>query len=165
MYTLYYSPGSCSRAVHCLLEETAAPYQAQKVENKQAPDFLAMNPRGQVPTLVIDGQPYFEAAALVMILAERHPEAKLALERLTKKGPNQVRELARGRRVARRKWTPSRRLHHRDRRWTRRCSIGRPWLRARTTGDAREHQEHPQVIATEPEGRHRERMAPGTVPK
>lgn len=31
-----------------------------------------------MPTLVIDGKPYFESAALLMILAERHPEAKLA---------------------------------------------------------------------------------------
>jgi len=31
-----------------------------------------------VPTLVIDGKPYFESAALLMILAERHPEARLA---------------------------------------------------------------------------------------
>jgi glutathione S-transferase len=31
-----------------------------------------------VPTLIIDGKPYFESAALLMILAERHPEARLA---------------------------------------------------------------------------------------
>jgi glutathione S-transferase len=31
-----------------------------------------------VPTLVIDGRPVSESAALLMILAERHPEAKLA---------------------------------------------------------------------------------------
>ncbi|MEQ1517098.1 MAG: glutathione S-transferase C-terminal domain-containing protein, partial [Usitatibacteraceae bacterium] len=31
-----------------------------------------------VPTLVIDGKPMTESAALLMILAERHPEARLA---------------------------------------------------------------------------------------
>jgi glutathione S-transferase len=45
---------------------------------QRSPDYLRINPRGQVPTLVIDGQPYFESAALLLILAERHPEAQLA---------------------------------------------------------------------------------------
>jgi glutathione S-transferase len=45
---------------------------------QHSPEYLRLNPRGQVPTLVIDGRPYFESAALVMILAERHPEASLA---------------------------------------------------------------------------------------
>jgi glutathione S-transferase len=31
-----------------------------------------------VPTLLFYGRPYFESAALLMILAERHPEARLA---------------------------------------------------------------------------------------
>jgi glutathione S-transferase len=82
MYTLFYSPGTASMAVHLALLETGAPYRLVKLDfakdEQRAEDYLKLNPRGQVPTLVIDGQPYFEAAALVMILAERHPEAKLA---------------------------------------------------------------------------------------
>jgi glutathione S-transferase len=82
MYTLFYSPGTASMAVHLALIETGAPYRLEKLDfardEQRAADYLKLNPRGQVPTLVIDGQPYFEAAALVMILAERHPEAKLA---------------------------------------------------------------------------------------
>lgn len=31
-----------------------------------------------VPTLIVDGHLYYECAALLMLLAERHPEAKLA---------------------------------------------------------------------------------------
>ena len=31
-----------------------------------------------VPTLIVDGHPYYECAALLMLLAERHPEARLA---------------------------------------------------------------------------------------
>jgi glutathione S-transferase len=82
MYTLFYSPGTASMAVHLALIEIGAPYRLQRLDfgkdEQRAADYLKMNPRGQVPTLVIDGRPYFEAAALVMILAERHPEARLA---------------------------------------------------------------------------------------
>jgi glutathione S-transferase len=53
------------------LVDTAA--KAQKT-----PAYLAMNPNGVVPTLVLDGRPHYEAAALAMLLAERHPEANLA---------------------------------------------------------------------------------------
>jgi glutathione S-transferase len=82
MYTLFYSPGTASMAVHLTLIEIGAPYELQRLDfakdEQRSADYLKLNPRGQVPTLVIDGRPYFEAAALVMILAERHPEAKLA---------------------------------------------------------------------------------------
>jgi len=82
MYTLYYAPGSASMVVHLALLEIGALHQLVKVDfdrdEQRSPDYLRLNPRGQVPTLVIDGQPYFESAALLMILAERHPEAKLA---------------------------------------------------------------------------------------
>jgi glutathione S-transferase len=82
VYTLYYSPGTASMVVHLALLEIGAPYRLVKLDFAQGeqrnPDYLRLNPRGQVPTLVIDGQPYFESAALLMILAERHPEAKLA---------------------------------------------------------------------------------------
>ena len=82
MYTLYYSPGTASMVVHLALIEIGAPFRLVKLDFDQGeqhlPDYLRVNPRGQVPTLVIDGKPYFESAALLMILAERHPEAKLA---------------------------------------------------------------------------------------
>lgn len=82
MYTLYYAPGSASMVVHLALLEIGAPHRLVKLDftrdEQRSPDYLRLNPRGQVPTLVIDGQPYFESAALLMLLAERHPEAKLA---------------------------------------------------------------------------------------
>jgi glutathione S-transferase len=82
VYTLYYSPATASMVVHLALLEIGAPFRLEKVDfdtdAQHSPDYLRINPRGQVPTLVIDGQPYFESAALLMILAERHPEAKLA---------------------------------------------------------------------------------------
>ena len=82
MYTLYYSPGTASMVVHLALLEIGAPHRLEKVDfandQQRSPEYLRLNPRGQVPTLVIDGKPYFESAALLMIMAERHPEAKLA---------------------------------------------------------------------------------------
>ena len=82
MYTLYYSPGTASMAVHLALLEIGAPHRLERVDfsrdSQQGAEYLRLNPRGQVPTLLIDGKPYFESAALLMILAERHPEARLA---------------------------------------------------------------------------------------
>lgn len=82
MYALYYSPGAASLVVHWLLIELAAPHELRRVnlqegEHKRA-DYLALNPNGVVPTLIVDGRPLAECAALVLLLAERHPEAGLA---------------------------------------------------------------------------------------
>ncbi len=82
MMTLYYAPGAASVLVHWLLIETGTPHQLHLVDTaakaQKTPEYLAMNPNGVVPTLVIDGAPHYEAAAMAMLLAERHPEAKLA---------------------------------------------------------------------------------------
>lgn len=80
--TLYYSPGAASLLVHWLLIETGEPHQLHLVDTaakaQKAPEYLALNPNGVVPTLVIDGVPQYEAAALAMLLGERHPQAGLA---------------------------------------------------------------------------------------
>ena len=82
MYTLYYSPGTASMVVHLALLEIGAPHELRLVDfdadAQHDPDYLKLNPRGVVPTLVIDGRAWFESAALLMLLAERHPEAQLA---------------------------------------------------------------------------------------
>ncbi len=82
MYTLYYSPGSASMVVHQALLETGAPYRLERLDFSQRaqkdPSYLRLNPQGTVPTLIVDGQPHVESAALVMLLAERHPDAGLA---------------------------------------------------------------------------------------
>lgn len=82
MYTLYYSPGTASMVVHLALLEIGEPYELKEVDfghNAQRdPAYLALNPRGVVPTLVIDGRARCESAALLMLLAEQHPAAGLA---------------------------------------------------------------------------------------
>src|SRR3979490_3552544 len=43
----------------------------------RSPDYLALNPEGKVPTLVIDGRPLTEVAAILYYLAKRFPDAEL----------------------------------------------------------------------------------------
>ena len=80
MYRLFWSPGSASMAPHVLLEELGVPYELSRVElsKPREPSYLKLNPWGRVPTLVADGQPIYEAAAICMHLADRHPEQGLA---------------------------------------------------------------------------------------
>ena len=82
MYTLYYSPGTASMVVHLALLEIGAPYTLELVDfdtdAQHSAAYLKLNPQGVVPTLVIDGKPVTESAALLMILSARHPEAHLA---------------------------------------------------------------------------------------
>lgn len=81
-YLLYYSPGAASMAVHWMLIEMNIPFDVHLVDidagNQRNPEYLRLNPAGRVPTLVVDGAPRHESAALLMLLAERHPEAALA---------------------------------------------------------------------------------------
>jgi glutathione S-transferase len=83
MYTLFWSPGSASMAPHCCLEEAGVPYTLKLVDTgkgeHQQPEYLALNPAGKVPTLVIDGSfTMTESAAMCMLIADRHPKAQLA---------------------------------------------------------------------------------------
>ncbi|MEI6458462.1 MAG: glutathione S-transferase family protein [Pseudomonadota bacterium] len=82
MYRLFYMPGAASLVVHWMLIETGASYELVRLdgeagEHKQ-PAYLRLNPNGLVPLLLIDGRPVYEAAALALLLAERHPEAGFA---------------------------------------------------------------------------------------
>ena len=82
MYTLYYSPGAASLVAHLALLECGAHYRLELVDldagAQRDPEYLKLNPNGVVPTLLVDGAPLYEAAALLMILADRHPQAGLA---------------------------------------------------------------------------------------
>ncbi len=82
MMTLYYSPGAASLAVHWLLIELGIAHELRSVDfasrQQKSADYLQLNPSGVVPTLVVDGEPRTEVAALVMQLADTHPEAALA---------------------------------------------------------------------------------------
>jgi glutathione S-transferase len=82
MYQLYYSPSTASLAVHWMLIEIGAPFELvlTDIETKahKQPDYLKLNPSGVVPTLIVDGAPVCECAAILMLLAERHADKGLA---------------------------------------------------------------------------------------
>src|SRR5438045_8893317 len=82
MYTLYYSPGTASMCVHQALIEANAQYRLVLVDlqagQQRDPAYLRLNPGGVVPTLLIDDAPFTETAALLMTIATRHPETRLA---------------------------------------------------------------------------------------
>ncbi|HET8900170.1 MAG TPA: glutathione S-transferase family protein [Rhodanobacteraceae bacterium] len=82
MYTLYYAPGSANMLVHLTLLELGAPYRLERIDldagQQRSAEYLKLNPDGVVPTLIVDGQPHGEAAALALLLTERHPDGGLA---------------------------------------------------------------------------------------
>lgn len=76
MYRLYYSPGAASLAVHWMLIELGVPFELERIDTEakqqKSPEYLALNPDGVVPTLIVDGAPMGESTAILMLLAERH---------------------------------------------------------------------------------------------
>jgi glutathione S-transferase len=81
MLTLYFAPGSSSMAVHIALHEIGTPFEAKPLsfvrKDMRSPEFLALNPEGKVPTLLVDGRPLTEVAAILFYLAKRFADARL----------------------------------------------------------------------------------------
>lgn len=81
---LYYSPGACSLSPHIALLEAGLPYdlvkvdlRAKKLENGD--DFLAVNPKGQVPALALDsGELVTEGPVIVQMIADQAAGKNLA---------------------------------------------------------------------------------------
>ncbi len=67
---LYHSPSTAALVVHWLLIELDLPHELRALDfdkrEQKSPTYLALNPAGVVPTLVLDGQVLTEAAAIVM---------------------------------------------------------------------------------------------------
>ena len=84
MLTLYFAPGASSMAPHIALHEIGVPFESRPVslarKETRTPAYLALNPEGKVPTLLIDGRPLTEVAAIVVYLSKRFPEAGLLPE-------------------------------------------------------------------------------------
>jgi len=83
MYKLYYGPGACSMGIHIMLRELNAPFELHRVSlmdgDQRKPEFLHINPRGQIPVLVDAGQPVREGAAIIAYLAAKHPTPLLPM--------------------------------------------------------------------------------------
>ncbi len=77
MYTLYYKPGACSMAVHVVLNELNVPFKTVKQTELKDPEFLKLNPRGQIPLLLVDGEPVKEGAAIIAWLIDEHGSSLL----------------------------------------------------------------------------------------
>lgn len=83
MYTLYHQDGTRSGAALLVLEEGSLDYDLRHVDitacAHRSESFLAVNPRGLIPTLVTDtGERVSETAAIMMYLADRHRLTELA---------------------------------------------------------------------------------------
>jgi glutathione S-transferase len=73
---LYYSPGACSLASHIALREAGAAFDLEKADlraktTETGGDFRAINPRGAVPALVLDGgEVLTEGVAIMQYVAD-----------------------------------------------------------------------------------------------
>jgi glutathione S-transferase len=80
---LYLKPGACSLAPHIALKETGLPFETVQVDlaTKKIDgggDFLAVNPKGQVPTLALDdGSILTENAVILQYVADHASGANL----------------------------------------------------------------------------------------
>jgi glutathione S-transferase len=72
---MYFAPGSSSMAVHIALHEIGVAFDGRPMSFRNndmgSPGYLVLNPEGKVPTLVIDGRPLTEVAAILFYLAKR----------------------------------------------------------------------------------------------
>jgi glutathione S-transferase len=78
---LFYSPEACSLAPHIVLEEAGQAFEPCLVSlaagAQRAHEYLAINPKGRVPTLIDDGFVVTESPAVLLYIARRYPDAKL----------------------------------------------------------------------------------------
>ena len=81
MLTLYFAPGASSMAPHIALNEIGEPFEGRPVSfakgEQRSAAFLAVNPEGKVPVLLIEGRRLTEVAAILFYLAKRFPAANL----------------------------------------------------------------------------------------
>ena len=78
----YMTPGSCSTGIHILLEEVGAVFEVYIVNlpagDHLKPDYLAINPKGTIPTLVRDdGTAITDFQAIAWWLARQYPRRGL----------------------------------------------------------------------------------------
>lgn len=75
---LYHRPGACSTAPWIVATELGLTCEIVVVTNANKDELLKFNPRGQVPTLVLDnGQVLTEGAVIMSYLSDLKPEMNL----------------------------------------------------------------------------------------
>ena len=84
MIALYYAPDNASLIVRILLEEIGLPYKAILVDRstkaQNQDDYLKLNPDGLIPVCIINNQPVFETAAIVLSLADTHNKMHISID-------------------------------------------------------------------------------------
>ncbi len=85
MLNFYMTPGSCSTGIHILLEELELVFSANVVNlvkgEQRSPEFLAINPRGSIPVLVLeDGTTLTSFLAIAWWLGKTYPKRQLIPE-------------------------------------------------------------------------------------
>ena len=83
MLTFYTNPQSRGRIARWMLEELGQPYETVVLDyytSMKAPEYLAVNPMGKVPTVVHDGKVVTENAAICTYLAMTFPDQGLMAE-------------------------------------------------------------------------------------
>lgn len=81
---LYMAPGTCARVPAIALEEAGVEFESVLVRfmrgEHKSPEFKKLNPKGKVPTLIIDEEPLAENVAILTFLNMRFPDANLLPE-------------------------------------------------------------------------------------
>jgi glutathione S-transferase len=76
---LYFAPGACSFVPHAMLELANVEFEPSMVKlhkgEQRAPEYLALNPRGQVPVLVDGDEVVTQIVAILLYLDEKMPMA------------------------------------------------------------------------------------------
>ena len=77
MLRLFYSPGACSLVPHVALEEAGADFEAVRTaiaeKAHKRPEYLAINPRGLIPAIAVDGAVVTENIAILAYIGHRWP--------------------------------------------------------------------------------------------
>jgi glutathione S-transferase len=82
MLTLYYAPHTCSLASHIALEDAGAIYALKRIDfgrmEQRSPNYVAINPKARVPTMMTPRGVLTETPAMLAFIAQNFPKARLA---------------------------------------------------------------------------------------
>jgi len=82
VFTLFFAPNTCALASLIALEEAGASVRIERVDfgkgAQRSPEYLAVNPKGRVPSLACEEGVLTETPAILAFVAQRYPSAQLA---------------------------------------------------------------------------------------
>ena len=81
MLQLHYHPSDASLMPHIFLEELGVPFELKLVDRsrnaQKSPEYLKLNPNGLIPVLADGDLVLYETPAILLHLADTHPQAGL----------------------------------------------------------------------------------------